>query len=112
MIELSINLAPPSAPSSVRVTSISSDAVTLAWEAPERDGGAPITGYVIERRDAKYGGWTTLADVHSSTHSFKVTRLLEGNEYFFRVVAQNEVGFGHGIETARSVVVKSPYGMS
>ena len=102
--------APPSAPSSIRVTGISSDAVTLAWEAPDYDGGSTVTGYFIERRDAAYGGWTTLANVHSSTHSYKAIRLLEGNEYFFRIVAQNKVGFGHGIETARAVTVKSPYG--
>ena len=62
----------PSAPTSLRVTSILRDAVTLAWEAPESDGGEGLTGYVIERKDTTRGGWTTVGSVNAYTRSFKV----------------------------------------
>ena len=64
--------AVPSAPTSLRVTSILRDAVTLAWEAPESDGGESLTGYVIERKDTMRGGWTTVGSVNAYTRSFKV----------------------------------------
>ncbi len=70
----------------------------------------PVTGYAIERRDATRGGWTTVGTVDSHTHSYRVPKLLEGNEYYFRVLAENEVGPGHAIETHQPVEVKSPYG--
>ena len=49
---------PPDAPSSLRVTALHTDGVTLAWNTPDHDGGLPISGYVIEKRDAYRGGWT------------------------------------------------------
>ena len=31
------------------VREVGADFVALHWKAPENDGGAPITGYIIER---------------------------------------------------------------
>ena len=102
--------AAPSAPTGVRVTSILRDSVTLAWDKPEHDGGLPITGYVIERQDTRRGGWTTITTVDPHTYSYKVPKLLEGNEYYFRVLAENPVGVGAAFETPQAIEVKSPYG--
>ena len=99
----------PSAPASLRVTSILSDSVTLAWEQPEHDGGDVITGYVIERRDAQRGGWTTVGSVDRGSTSFRVRKLLDGNDYYFRVAAENSVGTGRPNETPTSVEIKSPF---
>ena len=84
----------------------------MAWDKPETDGGLPITGYVIERRDAKQGGWITAGTVDSHARSFKISTLLEGNEYFIRVMAENAAGSGLPAETAQPVEVRSPYGKS
>ena len=85
--------------------------MTVAWDMPDSDGGLPITGYVIERRDAK-GGWITAGTVDSHARSFKISTLLEGNEYFIRVMAENAAGTGLPVETAQPVEVRSPYGTS
>ena len=34
------------------------DSVTLEWDAPADDGGARLTGYVIEKRDTRKSRWT------------------------------------------------------
>ena len=70
-------LSPPEAPSSLRVTRIHSDGATLAWNAPDVDGGAPVTGYIVERRDAFRGGWSMAGGVDAHTHSFKVWVVLD-----------------------------------
>jgi hypothetical protein len=62
--------ATPSAPSNIRVTRIMSDSVTLGWDAPEDDGGMPLTGYVIERSTAH--GWTMVGTTDASSRTYKV----------------------------------------
>ena len=37
----------------LRVTETNVDYVVIAWDVPESDGGSPITGYVVEKRDIK-----------------------------------------------------------
>jgi hypothetical protein len=38
----------PSKPNNVEVVDWSKDHADLKWQKPDSDGGAPITGYVIE----------------------------------------------------------------
>ena len=104
----------PGAPASLRLTGVQRDAVTLSWEPAEADGGAPITGYLVERSDATRGGagWATVGHLDASTFNFRATKLLEGNRYHFRVTAENAVGTGQPIETTHAVEVKSPFGQS
>jgi len=102
----------PGAPASLRLTGVQRDAVTLSWEPPEADGGAPVTGYLVERCDATRGGagWTTVGHVDAATLSFRAAKLLEGSRYHFRVTAENAAGTGQAIETTHAVEVKSPFG--
>lgn len=102
--------APPLPPESLRVTNISRDAVTLAWETPDADGGTPVKNYVIERKDAARGAWTTVGTVDARTRSYQVRKLLEGNQYHFRVMAENDAGMSDAAETSQSIEVKSPFG--
>ena len=44
------------------------------------------------------------------THEFKVIKLYEGNEYKFRVCAENKVGSSEPCETKELVKCKLPYG--
>jgi len=88
--------------------------LTLSWERPDYDGGAVITGYIVERCDATWGsggvGWTTIGHVGPDTYSFRATKLAEGSRYHFRVSAENSVGVGFSTSTAHAVEVKSQYG--
>ena len=47
----------PSEPINVRCVERRKDHVMLAWEKPGSDGGSPITGYVIEKREASRMTW-------------------------------------------------------
>lgn len=38
-------------PKDVQIADFDADFVDLAWKKPEGDGGSPITGYIIEKRD-------------------------------------------------------------
>ncbi len=64
------------APSSLRLTSIQKESVTLAWEPPQWDGGSPITGYIVERLDPKFGNWQTVGETDGRTHNCHVSQSL------------------------------------
>lgn len=85
--------------------------MVLAWEAPEQDGGCPITAYKVEKRDAKKTTFVKAEDVDGKTFSLKVTKLVEGNKYFFQVAAVNEVGESDWETMAEAVEAKSAFGI-
>lgn len=51
------NLASPSAPKDFKVVEVTRHHVHLSWEAPEHDGGSPVTGYNIEKREVSRKTW-------------------------------------------------------
>ncbi|MEU1163740.1 carbohydrate-binding protein, partial [Streptomyces sp. NPDC005921] len=76
----------PAAPDAVSATS-SGTGVTVAWSAPEDDGGSPVTGYEIALGD---GHQVEVHDPGSRSTTF--TRLPPGRSYSARVRAVNAVG--------------------
>jgi len=44
-------LAVPTAPRNPEAIDWSPSYVELSWKEPSSDGGSPITGYIIEKRD-------------------------------------------------------------
>ena len=84
-------------------TDVTSSSATLEWKAPEKDGGAPITGYIIERREKTYGSWRPEASIKAPTLSHGVKRLIEGQDYYFRVCAENMEGKGPWTEMGEAV---------
>jgi len=36
--------------------------IKIQWDKPKKDGGAPVTGYNIERKDPRTGTWNKLND--------------------------------------------------
>jgi titin len=90
---------------------IRKDSLTLTWQPPKDDGGSPITGYVIEKRENSKGKWTPVDRVGKGITELDVKRLQEGQEYYFRVKAENKKGISEALETEASVVPKSLFGM-
>ena len=84
--------------------------ITVTWDAPESDGGAPITGYTVERRDIKRSAFVGVGDTDADTMDMKATKLTEGNEYIFRVCAQNEIGTSDFVTMDEAVMAKLPFG--
>jgi len=49
--------------SNLAVKDITPSSVTLRWSAPHDDGGADVTGYVVEKREASRRMWQSVASV-------------------------------------------------
>lgn len=82
----------PSAPTNLRASQVTSDGVTLEWSKSRSDGGSPLTGYAIERRDAASNYWTRIGSVDPRKTSYVVTNLRPGAEYQLQVLAENDIG--------------------
>lgn len=71
----------------------------MQWKAPESDGGAPITHYVIEMKEKNMNSWVegkklTVKEVQEMGGMIKGKQdgLIEGCEYQFRIKAINKGG--------------------
>lgn len=68
----------------------------LAWDAPDGDGGAGITGYRLERRATSSGDWETPEETGPTDTAFKYQKSIPEwfTGYVYRVRAVNSVGQG------------------
>jgi len=86
----------PDAPAPPVVTEVCSTSCTVTYQPPRDDGGAPVTGYILERRTpGPDREWiivnsTPVADLH-----YTIDNLTPDTEYEFCVAATNksEVGY-------------------
>uniref|UniRef100_A0A3B1J4Y4 Titin n=1 Tax=Astyanax mexicanus TaxID=7994 RepID=A0A3B1J4Y4_ASTMX len=80
------------------VTGLTAEKCTLTWGPPQENGGAEIQHYIVEKRETSRLAWTLVyADMKATT--CKVTKLLKGNEYIFRVRGVNKYGTGEALES-------------
>ncbi len=79
----------PSAPRNLEAVG-GDEQVTLSWEAPEDDGGFPITDYEY-LISGTGGGWISTGSTET-THT--VTELVNGRVYLFQVRAVSAAGAG------------------
>lgn len=86
-------LTPPSAPTGLTATAVSSSQINLSWNPPSNNGGSPITGYKIYRGTTSGGeGATPVATVSGSTLTYTDSGLTNGQTYYYTVKAVNSVG--------------------
>ena len=81
----------PSAPTIVYVEATSSTSISVQWNASKKDGGSPITGYVVEYRPTSNSSFETQVvprDIFSTT----LDGVTPSAEYDVRVRGENAVG--------------------
>lgn len=101
---------PPSPPRWLEVINITKNTADLKWTVPEKDGGSPITNYIVEKRDVRRKGWQTVDTTVKDTKC-TVTPLTEGSLYVFRVAAENAIGQSDYCEVEDSVLAKDTFSM-
>ncbi|XP_050990898.1 myosin binding protein Cb isoform X2 [Labeo rohita] len=82
----------PDPPENVKCTGVGEDCATIIWEPPKFDGGAPLKGYLMERKKKGSSRWTKLNfEVYEGT-TYEAKRMIEGILYEMRVFAINGIG--------------------
>ena len=90
----------------LRCTDLTHNSVSLTWNPPADDGGAPITGYAIECLYSYNKALLDSIHVKEGTTSYTFRNLREDDRYTFRILAKNRKGWSQHLESDESVVPK------
>jgi len=106
-------LAPPLKPTGpIVVSKVTPSGCNLMWTKPKDDGGSPITGYSIEKKDVEKDYWNPCGKVSGKMATvmreleFDITDLNENFVYVFRVMAFNAIGEGEPLMTPCPTIAK------
>ncbi|XP_040031795.2 myosin-binding protein C, fast-type isoform X1 [Gasterosteus aculeatus] len=98
----------PDPPENVRCLSVGEDCASMMWDPPVFDGGAPLKGYLMERKKKGSSRWTKLNfDVYES-NSYEAKRMIEGVMYEMRVFAINSIGMSQPSLTSKPFMPIAP----
>ncbi|XP_063336477.1 titin-like [Pelmatolapia mariae] len=98
----------PAAPGTPFVSTVTKYSMVVEWEPPVRDGGSPVIGYHLERKEKNSILWTKLNKFVIPDARFKTSGLEEGIEYEFRVFAENIAGLSPSSRISECYVARDP----
>ena len=89
----------PGMPTGVTANAMSDTEITVTWSSPASNGGADVTGYMVqsayEMSDGTMSEWMDVDPAHTGmTMSYMDTGLMEMTKYYYRVAAMNAAGMG------------------
>lgn len=87
----------------------------LEWKEPRWDGDSELLGYTIEfakNLEPVYSQsftWIKAGTVRPTTTQFKVNNLIRNSYYYFRITAENSIGFSEPLENEQAIQAKPAY---
>lgn len=97
------------APGKPQLKDWSKNHADITWKAPEDDGGAPITGYIIEKKDDFSPKWQKVMVSRGPDCKARIPDLVEGQKYQFRVKALNKAGESKPSEPSDKLLAKDRF---
>ena len=83
----------PSPPQALWISNFEQTECTVVFSPPVSDGGSPLTGYVIEVKDGRWGlSWNYYAHLSASETVCTIRDRKKGSVVKIRVYAENVVG--------------------
>lgn len=104
----------PGPPSCPEVKDKTKSSVALAWKPPQKDGGSPIKGYIVEMQDEGSTDWKKVneGDKLFPTCECVIPNLKELRKYRFRVKAVNAAGESEPSPATSEIPVQDILGKS
>ncbi|TLX69493.1 MAG: fibronectin type III domain-containing protein, partial [Thaumarchaeota archaeon] len=103
---------PPSPPTGLIATAVSSSQINLSWNAPTNNGGSPITGYMIERSTNGGSSWSAPVNTGSTATSYSDIGLSPSTAYTYRVSAINSAGTSQPSNTVSATTTAQSAGIT
>lgn len=101
----------PGKPGKPELVDSDKDHIKIKWSAPISNGGSPIIGYDVERRDRATGRWVKLNKEPTRHLEYFDDRVQEGHQYEYRVAAVNAAGAGKPSDTSNVFIAKPMKGI-
>lgn len=92
----------------IQFKKVTADNITIMWSPPADEGGAMVTHYIVEKRETSRIMWSIISEKLVDC-IVNVPRLIQGNEYIFRVRGVNKYGVGEPLES-QPVIAKNSFG--
>uniref|UniRef100_A0A8C2ZN35 Titin n=1 Tax=Cyclopterus lumpus TaxID=8103 RepID=A0A8C2ZN35_CYCLU len=96
----------PGPPGTPFISSLSRDHQIVEWHEPVQDGGSPVLGYHLERKERNSILWIKINKTLIHETIFKSHPLEESVEYEYRVYAENIVGVGRCSKVSEGSVAR------
>ena len=89
------------------ISEVTSETAYLTWKAPEDNGGAVISHYVVQKKDVASEQWVPVSAGNKKL-SLMALYLMEGTQYMFRVAAENQFGKSDYVVTKQPIKAVDP----
>ncbi|NXF22101.1 IGFN1 protein, partial [Rhodinocichla rosea] len=90
----------PQPPGAIRLEENVPNTVTVTWEPSASEQWEKNLYYTVLKRESQKGLWHVLGDLIYN-NKFTFTRVVPGRDYYFRVVAKNDLGASDPSETVQ-----------
>ncbi|PKK23063.1 immunoglobulin-like and fibronectin type III domain containing 1 [Columba livia] len=95
----------PQPPGPIQLYENVPNTVTVAWEPSASEKWERDLYYTVLKRESQKGVWRVVGDLIYN-NKFTFTKLIPGREYYFRVVAKNNLGASDPSETVQPWTIK------
>lgn len=92
----------------IQFKKVTADNITIMWSPPADEGGAMVTHYIVEKRETSRVMWSIVSEKLVDC-IVNVPRLIQGNEYIFRIRGVNKYGVGDALES-EPVIARNAFG--
>ena len=99
-------LDPPGPPQHLKSSDVRTTNASLSWEAPDFNGGSPVTGYYVEKKSGTR--WIKVNKKPTADLAMVLADLIECENYEIQVSAENDAGVGNPSEPI-SFIAKDPF---
>ncbi|XP_033925753.1 immunoglobulin-like and fibronectin type III domain-containing protein 1 [Melopsittacus undulatus] len=97
----------PLSPGPIQLQENVQNTVTVTWEPSASEKWERDLYYTVLKRESQKGIWRVVGDL-IYTNKFTFTRLIPGRDYYFRVVAKNNLGTSGPSETVQPWRIRKP----
>ncbi|NXN20616.1 IGFN1 protein, partial [Nycticryphes semicollaris] len=97
----------PQSPGPIQLHENVPNTVTVTWEPSASEKWESNLYYTVLKRESQKGVWHVVGDL-IYTNKFTFTKLIPGRDYYFRVVAKNNLGTSGPSETVQPWRIQKP----